>query len=96
MTWDVPKEYMGVESEKERIDKKLKNTESRLEYWNQPIAFDCPLKGIRHSIDWCFNNCEMWGREYRDTGDGRTAAFLFCHASIGEKMLHDGSITRDN
>jgi len=69
---------------------------TREEYWNQKIAFDCPLKGIRHSIDWCFKNCEMWGREYRDTGDGRTAAFLFCHASNGERMLHDGSITRDN
>jgi hypothetical protein len=68
----------------------------RKEYWNQPIAFNCPLKGIRHSIDWCFNNCEMWGREYRETEDGRTVAFLFCHASIGERMLHDGSITRDN
>jgi hypothetical protein len=72
----------------------------RQKYWNQPIAFDCPMntdrKGHRHSIDWCFKNCEMWGREYREYGDGRTAAFLFCHASVGEKMLHDGSITRDN
>jgi len=72
----------------------------RQEYWNTSIAFDCPMhterNGQRHTIDRCFKNCEFWGREYRDTGDGRTAAFLFCRASTGEKMLHDGSITRDN
>lgn len=69
---------------------------SNEQYWNQQIAFDCPITNKRHTIDYCFKNCEMWGRRYLDV-DGRCASYLFCYADAhGKRFLHDGKATRDN
>ena len=69
--------------------------EERKVYWATEIAFDCPLTHKRHPLDYCFKNCEMWGKQYK-THEGKIQAYLFCHGVTGERELHNGKPTRDN
>lgn len=82
---------------KKRCYKMLRKIMKRVEYWESNIAFTCPLKGDIHTIDECFKFCEMWGRTYQFTEEGRTVAILNCLADPhGERELHSGKVTRDN
>jgi hypothetical protein len=66
--------------------------EERKAYWKQLIWFDCPILKRRHTIEYCFNNCEFAVSSYHDN-----AAWVKCGVdSHGERELHDGRITRDN
>ena len=71
------------------------NKEERKAYWEQEIAFDCPIyeqkkdQSKRHSIDYCFKHCQMSATTYHDG-----AAFLICALDIDERELHNGKPTR--
>jgi len=69
----------------------------REDYWKTTIAFPCPITNVQHTINDCFNSCEMWGREYQNNGEGRNVAILHCILDAqGERELHSGKPTRDN
>ena len=40
MTWDLPKEYLGIEAEKERLDKKLKSVSRQVSGQSDQIEKD--------------------------------------------------------
>ena len=66
--------------------------EERKAYWVQEIVFDCPITNNRHSVNYCFENCEFSGTSYHDN-----CAWVKCGVdSFGEREVHDGRTTRDN
>lgn len=72
-------------------------SEERKKYWASEIVFDCPHfackpEFLRHSVEWCFNNCEFSGRTYHDG-----AAWIVCLVDpYGEREVHNGKPTRFN
>jgi hypothetical protein len=64
----------------------------RVAYWTQEIVFDCPITNKRHSINYCFENCEFSGTAYHDN-----CAWVKCGVDPhGEREVHNGKPTRDN
>lgn len=64
--------------------------DDRKAYWNSQIAFDCPNKGGRHTIDACFTMCEASSYFYRDG-----VVVMYCTYDDQERELQSGTPTRD-
>lgn len=104
------KEYMAIQEERSKEkqkklslirDRKIRDEwreidMNREEYWKSEIAFECPITNAKHTINDCFEKCDMWGREYQVQTDGRTVAILHCCVKMGEPELLSGKQTRDN
>jgi len=67
----------------------------RKEYWDQTIAFDCPLTKKRHTIEDCFQKCQENSYDYRRNSEGTVAAFLYCLIDPQERFLHNGEVRGD-
>jgi hypothetical protein len=67
---------------------------TRADYWNQQIAFDCPITKKRHTLNDCFHRCQENGFEYLESNK-RVEAFLYCCLDSQERFLHDGKVRRD-
>lgn len=81
----------------EKTYKMLRKHMKRSDYWTMNIAFECPIRGVIHPINACFETCEHWGRKYQFDEDGTTVSILHCYADpYGERELHSGKPTRDN
>lgn len=67
---------------------------TREKYWNSVIAITCPRTEKKHTIDYCFKHCDLFGYRYQKDSDGSVGAHLYCAVKSGNPDLLTGKPTR--